>query len=235
MERAALEFSYPNNPFLRKMPATPARFEGLFLVGEYSFEKKDFSPIMKYGRADEEAAYANLKLVLGKLLGTSAARFGRIRALKEISPYGQLTLASVVEKEAVGGREYQRVASTFWNRLLSGMGLGSCAATEYALGYHRPFLTFDDVQIKSPYNSYKSKKLPPTPICFVTEDALLAATEPIQTPYYFFVFDWTTGTHYFSANYAEHENKAAACRARFRKKYGIAAEREARRDKFYEY
>jgi UPF0755 protein len=69
-----------------------------------------------------------------------------------------------VEKESVKKENFEEVASVFFNRMRTGQTLGSCPTVEYALGYHRPFLLESDVRIQSPYNVYRNKGLPPTPI-----------------------------------------------------------------------
>ncbi len=120
-------------------------------------------------------------------------------------PYNNLkeaiTLASIIEKEGV---EKNKIAGVFVNRLRLGMRLQSDPTVIYALG-----LKFDgnlrknDLQIDSPYNTYKNIGLPPGPISIVSEDSLQAALKPLQTDYLYFV-SMGNGLHKFSKTLSEH-------------------------------
>jgi len=80
--------------------------------------------------------------------------------------YAQLvTLASIVEREAQATQERPVIAGVFVNRLKKHMYLESCATVEYALGSWRPHLTYKDLDVQSPYNTYRHGGLPPGPIC----------------------------------------------------------------------
>lgn len=126
------------------------------------------------------------------------------------SPYSLLewvTLASIVEKEAVVGDERSLVASVFARRLTEGMTLGADPTVEYALGIRqtpdRP-LTLRDVNTPSPYNTYLNPGLPPTPIASPGIASLEASLSPDDTDYLYFVARYD-GTHVFSRTLAEHE------------------------------
>jgi len=106
-----------------------------------------------------------------------------VKPVAQLTPYQQLILASIVEKEDIAGKNYDLVASVFLNRLTWGDCLASCPTVEYALGYHRAFLTRYDISIPSPYNVYLRKGLPPTPICFFSDRALQAVRNARQSTY----------------------------------------------------
>jgi len=126
----------------------------------------------------------------------------RAKALK--LSYGQLvTLASIVEREARAAQERPLIAGVFYNRLRKHWYLESCATVEYALGGWKPHLTYKDLAVESPYNTYRHAGLPPGPICNPGEAALEAAAHPAQTDMMFFVAD-SSGTHRFSRYYNEH-------------------------------
>jgi UPF0755 protein len=94
------------------------------------------------------------------------------------------------------------VAAVIWNRLRDGMLLQIDATIQYALGENKPMLTYDDLEIESPYNTYKRPGLPPTPIANPGLDALRAAADPADVDYLFYVArNDGTGRHYFSNNY----------------------------------
>jgi UPF0755 protein len=118
--------------------------------------------------------------------------------------YGQLvTLASIVEKEARAPQERPLIAGVFLNRLRKHWYLESCATVEYALGSWKAHLMYKDLQVVSPYNTYRHPGLPPGPICNPGAAALDAAAHPAQTDMMFFVADGS-GTHRFSRYYKEH-------------------------------
>jgi UPF0755 protein len=83
------------------------------------------------------------------------------------------------------------------------MYLESCATVEYALGAWKPHLTYKDLAVVSPYNTYRHAGLPPGPICNPGAASLDAAAHPASTDMLFFVADGQ-GTHRFSKYYNEH-------------------------------
>ena len=209
-----------------------ARLEGLITPQSYMFKKKDLPPLRLAGDRDVQAG-RNALFLLSELLERSATRFERLQISRGLSPYQQVILASIVEKEAVSNMDYGTIVSVFLKRLKYGGVLGSCPTVEYALGFHRPFLLREDIAIDSPYNVYARKGLPPTPICFFSNEALEAVIDPPDTTYYFFVYDWTTGRLSFAATLKEHEKNANAARANYIRVFGEMAMREKRYDLFY--
>ncbi len=118
--------------------------------------------------------------------------------------YAQIViLASLVEKEAKAPQERPIIAGVFLNRLRKRWRLESCATVEYALGKWKPRLTYKDLAIPSPYNTYTNFGLPPGPICNPGKAALDAAAHPAVTDAMFFVADGQ-GTHRFTRYYSEH-------------------------------
>ncbi|MEW6308628.1 MAG: endolytic transglycosylase MltG [Bacillota bacterium] len=114
-----------------------------------------------------------------------------------------VTLASIVEKETAVADELPLVASVFRNRLRIDMKLDSCATLNYLLDKPRPVITMQDLEIVSPYNTYKHNGLPPGPIGSPGLAALKAALEPAETKYFYFV-SRNDGTHAFSVTFEEH-------------------------------
>jgi UPF0755 protein len=126
------------------------------------------------------------------------------------SPYSLLewvTLASIVEKEAVVSSERPLIASVFAKRLREDIPLGADPTVEYALRIQqtpeRP-LTFDEVATPSPYNTYMNVGLPPGPIASPGLASLEASLNPEDTEFLFFMARYD-GTHIFSRTLAEHE------------------------------
>jgi len=128
-----------------------------------------------------------------------------LKRMKEVgySLNEMVTLASLVEWEAQIDFERPIIASVFLNRLKKGLNLSSCATVQYALGKHKSRLMFKDLKADSPYNTYRYKGLPPTPICNPGINSILAVLFPAKTDYLFFVSE-KNGRHYFAKTYREH-------------------------------
>ncbi|HEY9900352.1 MAG TPA: endolytic transglycosylase MltG [Pantanalinema sp.] len=116
-----------------------------------------------------------------------------------------LTLASIVELEAARPEERALISGVFHNRLARRMRLGSDPTVEYALGRHQGNrgLSFKDVRIDSPYNTYRYAGLPPGPIANPGRESFRAALHPEKTPYLYFVAKGDRG-HAFTRSYADH-------------------------------
>ncbi len=96
-------------------------------------------------------------------------------------------LASIVEKEAKFDKDRPLVASVFLNRLKIGMPLQSDATVNYALKSNKLWLSQKDLDVDSPYNTYKYTGLPPGPICNPGLKSLLAVVNAPKTDYYYFL------------------------------------------------
>ena len=114
-----------------------------------------------------------------------------------------IILASIIEKEARFSEEKSKVSSVFYNRLEIGMKLQSCATIQYILETPKEILDENDLKIDSPYNTYLYKGLPPGPICNPGLDSIMAALEPEEGDYLYFVLG-ENGRHIFSKTYQEH-------------------------------
>ena len=127
-----------------------------------------------------------------------------------------VTLASIVEKEAVVTEEKPMIASVFYNRLAQGMRLETDPTVQYALGFQdgtqswwKSPLSKADLSINSPYNTYVVSGIPPTSICNPGMDSLQAVAYPAQTPYYYFRSACDeSGRHNFAITFEEHLNNA---------------------------
>lgn len=118
-----------------------------------------------------------------------------------------VTLASIVEKEAVVPEERSLIAGVFTQRLKRNIPLGADPTVEYGLGVRQTAdqpLTLSQVRTPSPYNTYLNPGLPPTPIAAPGIASLEAALYPEETDYLYFVARYD-GTHIFSRTLAEHE------------------------------
>lgn len=128
-----------------------------------------------------------------------------------------LILASIVEKETGVTNERPQVASVFINRLKKGMLLQTDPTVIYALtngkkDLGRP-LTRKDLEIDSPFNTYKHEGLPPAPICNPGKAAIMAVAHPDKTPYLYFVASGEGG-HNFARTLEEHNSNVRKWKAK---------------------
>lgn len=115
-------------------------------------------------------------------------------------------MASLLEREANNYRDQQMIAGVLWNRLEDDMLLQVDATFLYTIGKGTFDLTRDDLASDSPYNTYKHKGLPPTPIGNPGLDAIKAVLNPVEHDYLFYLADDDGVTHY-SATHDEHVRK----------------------------
>jgi len=123
--------------------------------------------------------------------------------------YDNLILASIVEQEAVREEEKPLIAGVFLNRIKKKMKLESCPTVDYTLerqGISRKSLTYEDLQLDTPYNTYRIEGLPPNPICNPSVSSLQAVIYPQISEFLYFFADFE-GNNIFSKTYAEHINK----------------------------
>jgi UPF0755 protein len=128
-----------------------------------------------------------------------------------LTPYQALVSASLIEGEAGTKDDAPLISSVIVNRLRDDMPLQIDAALCYAKGGCPPVPSDADRKIDSPYNTYKVKGLPPTPIKTVSEVSLRAALTPAQSDYKYYVSD-SHGHTYYAATLAEHEKNVAKAR-----------------------
>ncbi len=117
-----------------------------------------------------------------------------------------VTLGSIIQMEGNSRTEFEQISSVFHNRLDIDMKLQSCATVNYILPVEqrKPAVSYEDMQIDSPYNTYMYAGLTPTPIANGGYYAILAAVTPADTDYLYFCSDGMGGT-VFAKTYAEHQ------------------------------
>lgn len=120
-----------------------------------------------------------------------------------LTPRDAIILASLVEKEAKLDEERPIIAQVLLKRLKIGMKLQCDATIQYALGKSKPILSYDDLKVESPYNTYLHYGLPPGPICNPGLTSILSVVNPANTNYLFY-FTKGDGKHIFSETYEEH-------------------------------
>ncbi len=130
----------------------------------------------------------------------------KLKAELTASPYSIseiFTLASIIEKEALGPEEMSNISSVLHNRLNNGMKLQCDVTINYVEGAIKPFITGDKNRFNSLYNTYKCKALPAGPICNPGLDAIKAALYPADTDYLYFLTDKNKNFLY-AVTYEEH-------------------------------
>ncbi len=141
-------------------------------------------------------------------------------AAQGLSLHEAVTLASIVERETPIREERPLVAGVFLNRLRVPMPLQADPTVQYALGYSpatsswwKSPLSSADLQIDSPYNTYRVEALPPGPIASPGLASLQAVAAPQSSDFIYFVADCSRpGAHLFSVTYEEHLQNVARCR-----------------------
>ncbi len=198
--------------------------DNLSREGEYPLEGYLFPDTYRFYTSDDP------ERVLRKLLNNFERKFddamiGRISLLNDqlaeklaangydeayiashkMTVHDVVNIASMIEKESAGSGESDLIASVIYNRLCSPdfSYLNIDATVQYALGEHKDRLTYKDLEIDSPYNTYKVAGLPAGPIANPGISSLRAALQPEETDYYYYALD-TDGTHYFTRTLEEH-------------------------------
>jgi UPF0755 protein len=120
-----------------------------------------------------------------------------------LTPYQAITMASIVEKEAVIQKNLGPVARVILNRLAKNMPLQMDSTVLYSEGRDGGAVTSADLKLQSPYNTYLNNGLTPTPICFASPAALKAALNPPAGSWLYFVVVQPDGTEAFSDTYAQ--------------------------------
>lgn len=115
-----------------------------------------------------------------------------------------VVMASIIEKEAWKEKDRRLISGVLWNRIDISMPLQVDATFLYINGKNTYELTYDDLAIDSPYNTYKYRGLPPGPICNPSLSSIQAALEPEESPYLFYLAD-RFGNTYYSLDYEEHK------------------------------
>ncbi len=119
-----------------------------------------------------------------------------------------ITMASIIEKEADSADEMPIIAGILWKRFDKGMPLQVDAPFLYTLGKSSSELTRKDLTSNSPYNTYRNKGLPPTPISNPGIDAITAAISPTDSPYWYYLHD-SDGVIHYASTYTEHKKNIA--------------------------
>jgi len=189
----------------RYQPEGSVNLEGLLLPETYNLEDTD----------DERA-------ILERMVGAfdnAADRVGLDQVAQGglVNPYQAVTVASMVEREGRVPEDRGMIARVIYNRLRRGMPLQVDATVIYALGKtgEKDVRVLNkDLQVDSPYNTYKITGLPPAPIAAPGRAALEAAVNPAPGPWLYYVVVEASGKHAFATTLDEHNRNIALAKSR---------------------
>lgn len=153
----------------------------------------------------------SLEEIVDSMIGATAINITPYLELleeQEHSVHWLLTFASMLEREATAQSDRATIASVFYNRLDVDMPLQTDPTVLYAHGQHKSKTLLSDLEIDSPYNTYKYKGMPPGPIASAGMTSIEAVVDPEKTSYLFFLAD-KDGVNHFSNDYDEHLRKKA--------------------------
>lgn len=192
-EESVFEYAFSVQPdywFLADIPKDQTFLDGMLFPDTYTFSPD-----------------AGVTEILNKMLGQTAKKLDPLkekiqsdkRSVREV-----MTTASLIEREALHDEDRAMISGVIQNRLDIDMLLQIDATVLAAVG-HKQTVTYDDLKVDSPYNTYKYKGLPPSPIAMPGIVSIEAALFPKKHEYIFYVADRETGYHHFAVTFAEHE------------------------------
>ncbi len=182
-----------NEALMAKIGATEKHPEGLFFPDTYFFEKRTPDVALL------KRAYGKMQTVLQQ------EWLNKAEHLPFNSPYQELIMASIVEKETAAKAERTLISGVFNRRLNQGMMLQTDPTVIYGMGdRYQGNIRAQDLHTETPYNTYKIKGLPPTPIAMPGREAIYAALHPDQSKNSLYFVSRGDGTHVFSATLSEH-------------------------------
>jgi UPF0755 protein len=197
---AALLDGSVTSPLLQSTPRELTDWEGLLFPDTY--------------RIDEGDSAADILQLLADTMEERVASVDwSVLEDQGFTRYEGIIVASLIEEEVKVDEERPIVASVIYNRLEADWMLQIDATVQYALPERRPALTFADLEVDSPYNTYLNAGLPPTPIAGVRLASLEAAARPDDSDYFFYVLATEDGRHAFAVTAEEFEAFKAQAKA----------------------
>ena len=207
-----LEDAFQNGALIAKLDQDAPNLEGYLFPTRYHFTRNPTAAEVALAMVGQfKAVFDDGKRSKAKELGLT---------VREV-----VALASIIEKETGSADERPLIGSVVWNRLERGMTLGMDSTIIYALklqGTYDGNIRRVDLELASPYNTYRVAGIPPGPIASPGEAAIDAVLEPADSSYLYFVSK-NDGTHHFSRSFREHSNAV--------RKYQVEYFRQRRRQK----
>lgn len=157
-----------------------------------------------YVLAEHADAHAIIEQMLTNFETHWNKNFAQLAKSKNKNQHDIIIIASLIESEAQRADERKRIAGVIYNRLSIDMPLQIDATVLYSLGVHKDKVDYKDLQVDSPYNTYRHTGLPAGPIACPGSASIAAALQPEKNDYYYYV-SRGDGSHHFSKTYAEHQ------------------------------
>lgn len=195
----------PADEFIAQAKASNYVADYPFLEGAYDDSLEGYLYPKTYSFSEQPTADQVIRTLLDQFQ-TETASLGLDNAPTGLSAHDIVTMASLIERETAVADERPLVASVMYNRLAIDMPLQIDAAIVYARGGGSDPVTYDDLEIDSPYNIYQNLGLTPGPICSPSVSSIEAALNPSDTDYLYYVASPDgDGTHRFSSDYEQFE------------------------------
>ena len=183
--------------FLDGLPNNANRLEGYLFPDTYQIVRG----------VDE---YAIIKMMLDRFEEEiNEITFPVNAAGREMGLHEIVTIASMIQREALHDTDMPLISGVIYNRLNINMRLQIDATVQYALGEVKPRLLYSDLEVDSPYNTYKISGLPPGPIAMPGSAALQAAMQPTTDRGYYYYLAMPNGYHVFSKTLDDHNRNKA--------------------------
>jgi len=182
-----------NHPYLGDIPAGENRLEGYLFPDTYHVTPATSPEKLVQMMLDRFASVIN------------EHNYIKLASDRGLTLHQAVIIASMVEREARVAGERARIAGVIFNRLEMGMPLQIDATIQYVLDKPREILLYKDLEIDSPYNTYKHAGLPPGPIACPGWPSLQAVIEPEEHDFLYYVAK-PDGSHAFSRTLQEHNN-----------------------------
>ncbi|MBU0686662.1 MAG: endolytic transglycosylase MltG [Candidatus Margulisbacteria bacterium] len=176
----------------------------IFLNGDKNDSLEGYLFPDTYYVSENIEMYALVDLLLKRFSELVIPFWVEVQGKTKYSLHEIITLASIIEKEAVYDFERPIISSVYHNRLNINMALEADPTVKYVLENPTKRVYYKDLNVDSPYNTYKYRGLPPGPICNPGYYSIKYAIYPDETDYLYFVAK-KDGTHIFSKNWQEHQ------------------------------
>lgn len=203
---AAVESALPikaDDIVARAYAASDYEAEFPFVKNAYNNSLEGYLFPKTYDVPDGATADSLIKTMLSQFYNEISSAGISFDGANDLSLAQIVTIASMIEGETSNPEELALVASVIYNRLEERMPLQIDATVIYALGdsFVGPKVTYEDLEVDSPYNTYKNYGLPPGPISSPGIDAIKAAANPADTNYLYYLVTGADGTHSFFEDY----------------------------------
>lgn len=186
-----LETGYFDYAFVQEIPMRDNRFEGYLFPETYNI-------------AENATAHDIINKLLGQFEKVYFSGYDQTAIEQGLSMDDVIKMASIIEKEVVVQDEQAKVSAVIRNRLEQDIPLQMCSTVQYVLDVRKDRILLSDLEIDSPYNTYKNKGLPYGPIANPGEAAISAVLNPVDADYLYFVLkNDGSQTHVFTSDYNE--------------------------------